>query len=215
MHQIRALRLDHLLASAMRVALLLAALQGNTAEAQVAHQTLQELQHADPEVPATLVRWWRQQSEVDRALEVEAPNADTYGHTLFLLERARAAVSGGHDDLALEQGHAGLEEARANSYAELEIYARLILGAVEPLEEEAWMDLMESASKTLNTETYLGALEMHARRLTQLGEDREAKRQWRTLQARSEELGYRPGMEEAFFWLSEGELTYTNMIRQS
>ncbi|MCA9568094.1 MAG: hypothetical protein KC656_09640, partial [Myxococcales bacterium] len=214
-HQIRALRLDHLLASAMRVALLLAALQGNTAEAQVAHQTLQELQHADPEVPATLVRWWRQQSEVDRALEVEAPNADTYGHTLFLLERARAAVSGGHDDLALEQGHAGLEEARANSYAELEIYARLILGAVEPLEEEAWMDLMESASKTLNTETYLGALEMHARRLTQLGEDREAKRQWRTLQARSEELGYRPGMEEAFFWLSEGELTYTNMIRQS
>lgn len=212
-HQIRALRLDHLLASAMRVALLLAALQGSTAEAQVALQTLQSLETADPEVPATLVRWWRHQSDVDRALEVEAPPADTYGHTLFLLERARAAVSGRYEDIARDQARAGLQEATQSEYGELRVYARLILGAVEQVEDRPWDALLQTASQTLNTETYLGALEMHARRLTRQGNEAEAKRQWRSLGARSEELGYRPGMEEAFFWLSDGELTYTNMAR--
>jgi hypothetical protein len=213
-HQIRALRMDHLLASSMRVALLVAAVQGSTAEAQLAQQTLRELKAHDPEVPATLVRWWRQQSEVDRALEIEPPAVDDrYGHTLFLLERARAAVSGGHDELALRDGRQGLAAAESNGYSELNVYARLILGAVEPGDDRTWSDLLRAAAQTLNTETYLGALEMNARRLTFQGDEREAKRQWRTLGARSEELGYRPGMEEAFFWLSDGELTYTNMAR--
>ncbi len=170
-HQIRALGMTHLLPSSIRVALLLATLQGNTAEAQVALQTLQEVEGDDPEIPATLVRWWRQQSEVDRALEVEPPEPDTYGHTLFLIERARAALSGRYDDIAIEQADRGLEEAEARHYTELTLYARLVRGAVDPPSEAVWSRLMAAASKTLNTETYLGALEMNARRLAQLGRD--------------------------------------------
>ena len=62
--QIRGLHLDHLLPSAMRVALSIATLQASTAEAQVAEAALRDLPNTDPEVPATLVRWRRIQSDV-------------------------------------------------------------------------------------------------------------------------------------------------------
>lgn len=208
--QIRALRLDHLLPTAMRVALLLAAIQGNTAEAQLAQSTLSDLPKLDPEVPATLVRFWRQQSEVQRALQVEGPTpTNLYGHTLFRIERARAAVSAGEEHLAAEEARAALAQAKQGSFRELEVYAQLIAGAVIPVDDDAWSEILAASARTLNTETYLGALEMDARRSWNAGDTQGSLRQWRSLKARSEELGYRPGMEEAYFWLSEGDsVTY-------
>jgi len=209
-HEIRALNLTHLLPSAMRVAMLLAALQANSAEAQVAMSALASLPNADPEVPATLVRWWRQQSDVDRALQVEAPTRAPYGESLWRLERARAALSAGDDQFALTEVDSALVQVEKRGFSELQIYAELIRGVIETTDDERWSQLLIRASNTLNTETYLGALEMDARRLTQQGRLDEARKRWRALGGRSEELGYRPGMEESFFWLSEGELTYTN-----
>ncbi|MCB9677827.1 MAG: serine/threonine-protein kinase PknK [Alphaproteobacteria bacterium] len=212
-HQIRALNLSHLLPSAMRVALLLAALQANTAEAQVAMSALASMPNADPEVPATLVRWWRQQSDVDRALQVEGPDNDPYGRALWQLERARASISGGYDDLALEEAAKALKTANEKGFAELEIYGRLLCGVLSDVDDDTWAQVQIDAANTLNTETYLGALEMDARRHTLMGRHDEARKRWRSLGGRSEELGYRPGMEESFFWLSDGELTYTGMIK--
>lgn len=208
--QIRALRLDHLLPTAMRVALMLSAIQGNTADAQVAQATLADLPPLDPEVPATLVRFWRQQSEVERALSIKGPEkTNTYGYTLFHLERARAAVSSGDDAMVRSEVAIGLAEAEQGTFRELQTYGSLILGAVDPGEDVAWSEVLAAAARTLNTETYLGALEMDARRCARKERPVEAMRQWRTLKARSEELGYRPGMEEAYFWLSEGDsVTY-------
>jgi tRNA A-37 threonylcarbamoyl transferase component Bud32 len=208
-HQIRALNLTHLLPSAMRVALLLAALQANTAEAQVAMSALDSLPNADPEVPATLVRWWRQQSDVDRALQVEGPESDPYGRALWQLERARAAMSGGYDDLALREVRAALASAEKRGFAELAIYAALLDGVLGDVDDARWANVLSHSSNTLNTETYLGGLEMDARRLTNKGDHEGARKRWQILQSRSEELGYRPGMEEAFFWLSDGEVTYS------
>jgi hypothetical protein len=210
-HQIRALRLDHLLPTAMRVALLLAAVQGHTAEIQLAQGTLADLPPLDPEVPATLVRVYRQQSETDRALRVKPPDrTNTYGHTLFLLERARTAVAEQDDVLARNELGIALDQARTGTFRELEIYARLLWGAVDPGDDSEWAAVLQQAARTLNTETYLGALEMDARRCSRLKRTRDAIRQWRTLGARSEELGYRPGIREAYFWMSDGTtVTYT------
>ncbi|MEZ4322506.1 MAG: serine/threonine-protein kinase [Myxococcota bacterium] len=212
-HQIRALNLTHLLPSAMRVALLLAGLQANTAEAQVAMSTLEAMPGGDPEVPATMVRWWRQQSDVDRALQVEGPQTDPFGQALWLLERARAAVSAGYDELAREEVAKASALAREREFAELDVYADLLMGVLGDVDDETWANVLTNASNTLSTETYLGALEMDARRLTLKGDHDEARKRWRSLGGRSEELGYRPGMEESFFWLSDGELTYSGVRR--
>ena len=77
------------------------------------------------------------------------------------------------------------------------------------VDDARWVELLSQSSNTLNTETYLGGLEMDARRLTIKGDHDGARKRWRVLGGRSEELGYRPGMDEAFFWLSDGELTFS------
>ncbi|MBT3223272.1 MAG: hypothetical protein HN348_29720, partial [Proteobacteria bacterium] len=129
---IRGLNMEHLLPGAMRVALQVATLRGDPADAALALSTIEQSSTHDAEGPATLVRWWRTRGDIDRALAVEGPDRHCYGHTLWLLERARAALVGGDDALALELVRLGLREAIQLAYSEMQIYARLLLGVLQP-----------------------------------------------------------------------------------
>jgi tRNA A-37 threonylcarbamoyl transferase component Bud32 len=200
-HRIRGLYLDHLLPRAMRVTLKVATLTGETTDATLALPGVDT--EADDEASAALVHWWRSRGDVDRALSVVPPRDDkTYGHALWRLERARAAVMGNRDEIAREEARRGLEEANAQGFAELQVYGELLLGATTAVDDEAWAELQRRAMTSMWTEVFLGALEMDARRLSRT-QPEVARQRWRALQARAGELGYRPGVEEATGWLSE------------
>jgi len=199
-HRIRGLMLEHLLPRAMRVTLKVATLTGETTDATLA---LPGLSSDDDEAAAALVHWWRSRGDVDRALNVAAPPHElSYGHTLWRLERARAALVGARREMAAEEARAGLEAASARGFAELQIYAQLLLGAVTDIDDDAWAELLRRATTSVWTEVFLGALEMDARRLSRTNPV-QARQRWRALEARAAELGYQPGVNEATGWLSE------------
>ncbi len=200
-HRIRGLVLDHLLPRAMRVTLKVATLTGETTDATLALPGLSV--HEDDEAAAALVHWWRSRGDVDRALSVPAPpDEHTYGHTLWRLERARAALVGARRAMAADEARAGLEAASARGFAELQIYAQLLLGAVTDVDDDAWAELLRRATTSVWTEVFLGALEMDARRLSRTNPEL-ARQRWRALEARAAELGYQPGVDEATGWLNE------------
>lgn len=200
-HRIRGLVLDHLLPRAMRVTLKVATLTGETTDATLALPGLSV--DGDDEASAALVHWWRSRGDVDRALSVPAPTDEqSYGHTLWRLERARAAMGGARDRMAAEEARAGLDAASSRGFAELQIYAQLILGAVTDVGDDSWAELLRRATTSVWTEVFLGALEMDARRLSR-SHPELARQRWRALEARAGELGYRPGVDEATGWLSE------------
>ena len=200
--RIRGFHLDHLLPAAMRVTLQLACHTLEPTDATMALANIAEADEKDPEAPAAIVRWWRIRGDVARALAVEPPPLAGYGLTLWRVERARAALVGGHDNQAIRSGQAALEEARDHGFAELELYAGLVLGALGR-EGAPWEKLISRAAASLDTEIYLGALEMEARRLVLKGDELTAMARWRTLRIRSRELGYEPGVQEASGWLPE------------
>ena len=200
-HRIRGLYLDHLLPIAMRVTLKVATLTGETTDATLALPGVDV--KADDEASAALVHWWRSRGDVDRALAVPGPNdLRTFGYTVWRLERARAALVGNRERLAQEEARKGLDEATAQGFAELQVYAQLILGAVSDVDDEAWVELQRRAMTSMWTEVFLGALEMDARRLSRTQPDL-ARQRWRALEARAGELGYLPGVEEATGWLAD------------
>ena len=104
--------------------------------------------------------------------------------------------------MAADDARAGLEAASARGFAELQIYAQLLLGAVTDVADDAWAELQRRATTSVWTEVFLGALEMDARRLSRTHPEL-ARRRWRALEARAAELGYQPGVDEATGWLSE------------
>jgi len=200
-HRIRGLYLDHLLPAAMRVTLKVATLTGETTDATLALPGVDVA--ADDEASAALVHWWRSRGDVDRALAVNGPNdLRTFGYTLWRLERARAALVGNRERMAQDEARKGLDEATAQGFAELQVYAQLILGALTDVDDDAWAELQRRAMTSMWTEVFLGALEMDARRLSRSQPDL-ARQRWRALEARAGELGYRPGVEEATGWLAD------------
>ena len=200
-HRIRGLYLDHLLPIAMRVTLKVATLTGETTDATLALPGVDV--GADDEASAALVHWWRSRGDVDRALAVTGPSdLRTFGYTLWRLERARAALVGNRERMAQEEARKGLDEATAQGFAELQVYAQLILGAITDVDDGAWAELQRRAMTSMWTEVFLGALEMDARRLSR-SQPELARQRWRALEARSGELGYRPGVEEATGWLAD------------
>lgn len=201
--RIRALHLDHLLPAATRVALQVATLRGDVTDAAVALSALDERAMQEPETPAALVRWWRTRGDIERALHVPGPAKGSWGHVLWQLERARAAIVGGRADVALTEIREASRPATAMGFRELLLYAEVLRGAIEPVDDVSWSATMRAASSSLYLEVTLGALDMDARRRHALGDTEAARARWRALQARSEELGYRPGVEEASGWLRE------------
>lgn len=198
----RSLGLGHLVPRAMRLSLHIATLRGDATEAALALPSVSPA--ADPEAPAALVRWYRTRGDLAHALAIPAA-APGYGAVSWQLERARAALGGGDLVLALEEAEAARKNAEASGYAELELYAALLVGSVRTTSEAAWQDLLRRAANSMYTEVFLGAIELDARRLHAHGDAAGSRARWRTLRARSEELGYRPGVDEALGWLTAEE----------
>ncbi len=199
---IRGLHLNDLLPGAMRVALEVAIFRADPTDAAVALAVLAESSGSDPEIPSVLVRWWRIRGDIDRAMAVDQPKLDGYGRVLWHIERARVAMMAGWNELADEQAQAAIEGATEGDFDELRLYARLVLGVVMPESAPHWPRIMNRAASSMRTEVYLGALEMDARRLFMRGKREESRARWRTLWARSKELGYEPGVEETEGWLT-------------
>ncbi|MEQ1503008.1 MAG: protein kinase [Myxococcota bacterium] len=211
--RIRGLSMDHLLPSAMRVALQIATLSGEPADATVAIAGIEEVGGSDPETPAALVHWFRTRGDVDRALAVPGPSADpraegpgdrAFGYVVWRIERARAAIASGRPEVGKADLDVAIDRATELGFVELQTYALLVLGVVSEVDDETWTELQRRATRSMYTEVFLGALEMDARRLEQT-DPKTARTRWRTLQARARELGYRPGVQEADGWLQRDE----------
>jgi tRNA A-37 threonylcarbamoyl transferase component Bud32 len=198
---IRGLRMDHLLPAAMRVILHIATLRADVSDASIAIAGFgPDAARLDPEVPATLVRWWRTRGDIDRALAIPGPAEHTFGHCLWTVERARAALAAGNDELAMSLAGEGLTSATTLRFSELAVYARMLIGVTDN-DDGRWKHTMGRASRSANIELYLGALEMSARRLSRRNDEAGSRMKWRNLRARAEELGYQPGLQEAAGWL--------------
>jgi len=200
--QSRSLHLNDSLHTAMRLTLQLATARLDQSEASMALQALTELPSTDSETPSVVARWWRVRGDFDRALSVEAPPSETYGHTAWRLERARSALASGDRDLAGREAHLAMKQAHAGSLSELATYAGLIVGLVDGANARSWNDLIRKATNSVWTEVYLAALELDARRQSDLEDPEAAQRKWHTLRARAAELGYQPAVEEAEGWLT-------------
>jgi tRNA A-37 threonylcarbamoyl transferase component Bud32 len=204
--RIRGLALEHLLGPCMRLALQIATQTGDTADATVAIAQIEEVGPKDPETPAALVHWWRSRGDIERALAVTEPSDRGYGHVIFRVERARAALAAGYEESGRKDLDEAIDRASELGFGELQTYALLVLGTVVEIEEETWAELQRKAARSMWTEVFLGALEMDARRLSRT-DPVSARMRWRTLLARSRELGYSPGVQEAEGWLVDERAT--------
>jgi tetratricopeptide (TPR) repeat protein len=204
--RIRGLSLEHLLGPCMRLALQIATQTGDTADATVAIAQIEEVGPKDAETPAALVHWWRSRGDIDRALAVPEPSDRGYGYVTFRVERARAALAAGYEESGRKDLDEAIDRASELGFGELQTYALLVLGTVVDIEEEAWAELQRKAARSMWTEVFLGALEMDARRLSRT-DPLSARTRWMTLMARSRELGYSPGVQEAEGWLVDERST--------
>jgi serine/threonine protein kinase len=203
--RIRVLSLDHLLGSALRIALQIATLTGNATDGNVALASLQESPRTDAETAADLVQWWRTAGDLDRALAVPAPAGSTrgYGYVRWQVEQARSRMVAGDNAGASALAEQVAERSAELGFSELEIYGRLLLGVTSAVDDATWGSLQERAAGSMWCDVYLGALEMDARRLATTAPS-QAEGRWRSLLVRARELGHRPGVEEATGWLGTG-----------
>lgn len=204
--QLRSLKLDHRMPMALRLILEVALAQGDPHAADVALATFRTRPSADPEAPATLVRWWRTRGDLQTALDVPAPTSpggqrDEWAHLLWSIERARVHLVGGEPHLAAREAGAARARASERGFDELELYGRLLQHAAADVDSATWNHTTREALASVWTELCFGALELDARRREALGDAIGAEARWRTLRARCEELGYRPGYAEATGWL--------------
>ncbi len=197
--KIRALGLEYLMERAMRIALQIAILRADASDASVALSNLQN--RKDPETPSVEVRWWRVRGDTWRAMQVGAPKENTYGHVSWLVERARAAHAAGDLDQAEQNTQRALDSSTEFGFSELQLHASLLQATLHPTDPAEWKKLQKKAAECLSAEVYISALELDARRLEAVGDITLAKARWRALRARAEELGFRPGVEEAMGWL--------------
>ncbi len=114
---------------------------------------------------------------------------------------ARLALAAGRQAEALPWAQEAVVQAASFQLTELSDYGQMILAVIEEVDEAGWAPVARRAAESQNSELFLGVLEMEARRLWAAGDIGASKGRWRTLQARSRELGYRPGEEESQGWL--------------
>jgi len=197
--KIRALGLEHLMERAMRVALQISILRADPTDASVALAALANSK--DQEAPAIEVRWWRTRGDTWRAMQVKGPKERTYGHVAWLIERARVAHAAGDTNEAKKNATQAALLSEELGFSELKLHTALLLNTLHPTSPIEWKALQKRAAECLAVEVYLSALELDARRLEATGDIPQAKARWRALRARAEELGFRPGVEEATGWL--------------
>jgi hypothetical protein len=156
----------------------------------------------DGDGASAAVRWWRVRGDTDQALAIPPPRQEAFCTAMWHAERARAAFCAENRPLSVEEARKARDLCREKPFAEIALYASLILGVAERTSDADWRERMDRARASLFTEVFLGALEFDARRSA--AQDRVGARPlWRTLRARSQELGYRPGADEAAGWLGE------------
>lgn len=197
---LRATEGTRLLPSALRLSLSLATLNADPDEATAALESLDASGVEDEEAPAAIARWWRTRGDIDRAMGVPAPRSNGYGLALWRIQRARASLQAGDLDGVAEEATRALQVAARHGLREVSLYARL-LTEVHRASDDAWAMLLHDASECMNVELYLGSIEFDARRAAARGDTTRADAQWRALRARAEELGYRPGVQEAEGWI--------------
>lgn len=199
--RIRALSLDHLLPTALRIALQIAIATGNATDGNVALSSIVE-GPGDAETAAVLVQWWRTQGDLARASAIPAPSAGprSYGHVRWMVEQARTRLASGDDAGASTLAAEVAARSTDLGFGELEVYARLVCGAAGAIEDGAWRSLQERAVTSMWCDVFLGAIEMDARRLHRASPALAAG-QWRTLLVRARELGHQPAVDEATGWL--------------
>lgn len=201
--RLRMLRADHVLPRALRVVLQAAISDGDPHNADMALGPSRGGALADPEGAAVAVRWWRSRGEHRVALQVDAPTPGTWASMVWHIERARTRLAAGQHQAAAHEAGQARVSALERGFDELELYARLIEQAASPTPEAAWAPTYRDAAASVWTDLCFCALELQARRHELRDEPREARAIWQALRARCEELGYRPGYEEALGWLSE------------
>jgi len=201
--RLRAIRADGSLTQAMRVLLQAAIADGDAHEANLALSALHGDTAADPEVTTILIRWWRSRGEMDQALSVPSPPPDSWAHLAWRIERARTLLAIGESEAAAAEVRTLSRQALERGFDELELYARLIHLAATQADESLWEPAFRDASGSIWTDLCFCALELHARRRQRAGDAQGAQAIWTALRTRCEELGYRPGYEEASGWLPE------------
>ena len=201
LRHIQGLRLDHLLPSAMRLALRIAAARADVSDANVALGVLSRDPTADDEAPAALVRWWRARGDLDRALRVPRPTDPGFGRGLWHVERARVRLAQADDAAARQEAKIALVIAGLGGFLDLMLYARLIVEGLGDADEKRFTKLKRRASASPWVDLALACMDVQARR----DPDRaRGKRTWRTLAARARELGYQSDAEDAEAWLGAG-----------
>ncbi|TVQ92223.1 MAG: serine/threonine-protein kinase [Deltaproteobacteria bacterium] len=202
--RLRNLHAEHLLPKALRVVLQAAIAEFDPHEADAALAAYRRAPDADPEMASVVVRWWRIRGDAQAALGVPAPPPSSWAYLAWQIERARTnLLIGALHDAVHDAGQARVE-ALERGFDELELYARLIEHAASDTQEQIWHHTAREAASSLWTDLCFGALELDARRRERAGDTEGARTIWRALRTRCEELGYRPGFEEASAWLSEG-----------
>ncbi len=201
--RVAALGANHLLARAWRVALQIAWVRGALDEATEAMAGAQAAGSTDPEWPAALVRWHRARGDHAPALAVPPPPMNSWGHAAWRIERARARLEAGTLPEVAREAREALDSAVAGGYAELELFAALLLGAAGALPAEQIAGVHRRAESSLSTDLAFAALEIEARRLQARGRAAEARARWQTLEARAREIGHRPTAELAAGWLAD------------
>lgn len=201
LRHIQGLHLDHLLPSAMRLALRIAAARADISDANVALGVLSRDPTADDEAPAALVRWWRARGDLDRALRVPRPTDPGFGRGLWHVERARVRLAQADDKAAREEARIALVIAGLGGFADLMLYARLIVEGLGDADEARFTELTNRSAASPWVDLALACMDVRARR----DPDRaRGHRTWRTLAARARELGYQSDAEDAEAWLGAG-----------
>jgi hypothetical protein len=201
--RLRGLHAQRGMATGLRILLQAATAEGDAHAADLALGSRSSTSYVDPATASALVRWWRTRGDLAAALAVPAPPPGGWAHLAWRVERARTWLVSGDRDAAAREAGSARSQALDAGFDELELYARLVDLAATEADEATWAPTYREAAGSVWTDLCFCALELQARRRERAGDGVGAREIWAALRARCEELGYRPGYEEASGWLGE------------
>lgn len=166
-------------------------------EAEAAIQYFSTRAQTPEGVQASIVRYWRARGNRDKAMMVDAPLSKGWGFILWRLERAMTSICASDLNTAKMELHSVSTVPELPTYKDLYLYFQLLHEYTQNQRWENWNRRVATATHTLYLPLIMAALELSARRMANEGRAQAAHTLWETLHARSEELGYRPGVELA------------------
>ena len=182
---------------AMHVQLEVATSMAQSEEAEAAIRYFSTRQHTPEGVQASMVRYWRTQDQLDKAMAIAAPLSKGWGYVLWRLERAMVSLCAYDFNTANMELHAISMSQNLPTYRDLHLYFQLLHEFAQNQRWEHWNRRVMTATNTLYLPLIMAALELSARRMVKEGRGQSSHSLWETLYARAEELGYRPGVELA------------------